>query len=729
MPPSAAVAVDPDIDDGELVTDPDAHKLCYLIKRHAPAAEEISTPSRRTKRARVVASVTTASPKDPNNPFIPLDASLHELPEHVALRYELCKTHLATVQTKADAVLHDADKSVVADVTEYIAKVAEYDADFYTTVPVGLVLAGANISNHARLFQHLAKHVDTTHAGETVTVSVTSRDAGGIRDFLRCVVTHVMKQQRTDDDEDEDELTAPAAVAGPSAAKDGKYEEQAVLKLRTANTLAAEGVVDKRMSYDLDVLVDWYRAQTVVKRIAVIVQDADGFDAVLPEAIRMLHLYRDRLPFVLLLGVATTLPIFNTKLPKWAIRMIDFKCFDVLRTDSSLSALIDGIMLSPETPFLVGPRLFRSLLKRYNAQTRRLETFTQAIQYSIMAHFFANPLSVMLSPPPSIAISDDHITALRAIPSFHDHISRQLDLAKDGSADAAREVRALLTSRTALVSFVETQRRALFETFFENHRAAVWMLEILQNASTTYTLLTPKRGVTQMYADAISGRLLKPGGMVDELLQFTTKMNADTIDALAAAVDARFPDTHPVVQMKRRWNIEATKGKAQHLKLLAVIQNDLRELFTASLGSFEDIPFHELFVFDEVALCEAAFAPLYRPAIERALMTPETYLGTRATCEDRLEKPLISYAYALYRDSGQLVNVADFWTAFHEAVAGRGANVDGAEGDAYSAKNTVAWFYKAVNELQYLGFLRETSTKRKDASSVSILQKLVWDGL
>jgi hypothetical protein len=81
--------------------------------------------------------------------------------------------------------------------------------------------------------------------------------------------------------------------------------------------------------------------------------------------------------------------------------MVDFESFDVLRTDDSLTRLLDEvwnfsarrgycmlmisqILLSSSTQLLLGPGLFRGLLKRYNNHTKNLETFTLAIQASIM---------------------------------------------------------------------------------------------------------------------------------------------------------------------------------------------------------------------------------------------------------------------------------------------------------------------------------------------------------
>jgi hypothetical protein len=55
------------------------------------------------------------------------------------------------------------------------------------------------------------------------------------------------------------------------------------------NTVPQDDQTDKRLSYDLDLLVDWFVKQESVEKIVVIIQDADGSDGnLLPEVIRML---------------------------------------------------------------------------------------------------------------------------------------------------------------------------------------------------------------------------------------------------------------------------------------------------------------------------------------------------------------------------------------------------------------------------------------------------------
>ncbi|KAK9360879.1 origin recognition complex subunit 3 N-terminus-domain-containing protein [Lipomyces starkeyi] len=684
------------IEHNELISDRDVHKTCYVIKPSGNARKK-------AKRS---------------HPFIRLDQSIPETDGHVVDRWTLYTKSIANIQTKLESLLNDADESTLHRVWKYVTSTRDYHHVAYTLLPVGLVLAGANISSHARLFTNMSKYIEQREAQKVATVVVTLRDASSLREALRKIISQLVGQRKGDD---EDEITA------------------------RMNTVPQGDQTDKRLSYDLDLLVDWFVKQESVEKIVVIIQDADGSDVnLLPEVIRMLFVYRNRLPFVLLLGIATTLPIFNTKIPKRTIRMVDFESFDVLRTDDSLTRLLDEILLSSSTQLLLGPRLFRGLLKRYNNHTKNLETFTSAIQYAYMTHFFANPLSIILAPPQSIEKSEDHVIALRTIPSFQSYVA---DWTSKEECDT-EHIRELLTDSTSVLAFVGSCQKEFYE-FVSRQSDALKLLDVLQDASSTYSSTTVKRTRAELYADAITGAL-RGSPIARELVMFITKMSAATVDNLARLIDQKFDKNSVIRKMRDGWNIGTMNGKASHLKLISNISKAMQEFLDANLNSYTDIVFHELFVFDSVSLCENAFAPRYRATIEKALMQPSYYLCHPSEAGE-LEKPFLSVAHALYRESGTLINIYDYWTAFHQVFVAK-CDTETMDNESLPATNededanysrrltpsptslsesqTLALFYKAISELKYLGFLKEMSSKRGgNKNTVAVLQKLVWDGL
>lgn len=220
--------------------------------------------------------------------------------------------------------------------------------------------------------------------------------------------------------------------------------------------------------------------------------------------------------------------------------------------------------------------------------------------------------------------------------------------------------------------------------------------------------------------------------------------------------------------------------------------------------------------------------PYSRSVIENALAKPHTYIGSIEVADDDKDKiakqnPLLSIAYILYRESGSLINIYDYWRAFHQSLTGGGivgkgfdrlketnpirnliqdteiftepadALVNESMKESYNneaesgmdtdededeekenetarldedmtknkmleektsvvetkntnsflddlqiaedEKKTLAWFYKVIAELKFLGFVKATMARKgsnrngKELVSVAVLQKLAWEGL
>ncbi|KAK9460877.1 origin recognition complex subunit 3 N-terminus-domain-containing protein [Lipomyces oligophaga] len=706
----------------ELVSDSNVHKTCYIYR---------SKGRKSTGRAK----------------FELLSSSVLEKKEHASRRWKLYSGHITRIYDLISRILVESDQSTVAQVLDFIFSASEFQPDLFTMIPTGLVLAGANISDHARLFANIGQKIEQDHEGAGVVIQISSRNVTTLRDFLRLIVGHVMKQQRDDDD------------LGDGNIK-GHY-------------LAGSGT-DKRLGYDLDVLVDWYVKQDILKRIIVVIQDVEGFDGrLLAEGIRLLHAYRNRLPFVFLFGIATTLPIFSSKISKYTVRMLQFCTFDVLHANARLAKLIEIVLLSPEMPIVLGPNLFRQLLKRYNNSTKNLDTFVLAFQYAIMTFFYANPLSVMISSPKVKDLTDSHVHLLRNLPSFKAFIDyktfsvlaegdAKVNAAKDGGEDPVY-IESLLQSSSSLIEFANSEYTRLRE-LISMKRDMIKILLALQNASPVYSTTYDSRTFAELYADVLTGRLLNTD-FYDGLVGYVSKMSSDVVTEFVKCLTESFSAGTAISKLIKTWKVEELNGKPHlHAKLLSNISVSLSELFEAALVSYEDIVFHEIFVYDSYEILKLIFAPMYRATVETALSQPDSYLlrpdNDLDTSIEQPVSPLVSIAYRLYRESGTLINIYDFWRAFHEAVNGgfnhigefgledsldrnhvaKNENTSGSNDyvmnaglDRFDESQTAAWFLQAVNELRYLGFVKNSISGRRGPKtvqhSVGVLTKLAWDGL
>jgi origin recognition complex subunit 3 len=83
-----------------------------------------------------------------------------------------------------------------------------------------------------------------------------------------------------------------------------------------------------QMSYDLELLEEFV-ASRAIQKCVVYLTDIEAFDMLLlADLIAVVSAWRDRIPFVLLLSISTTVDLFEARLPKSIIRLLDCKLFD-----------------------------------------------------------------------------------------------------------------------------------------------------------------------------------------------------------------------------------------------------------------------------------------------------------------------------------------------------------------------------------------------------------------
>ncbi|GKT83373.1 origin recognition complex subunit [Colletotrichum tofieldiae] len=123
---------------------------------------------------------------------------------------------------------------------------------------------------------------------------------------------------------------------------------------------------------------------------------------------------------------------------------------------------------------------------------------------------------------------------------------------------------------------------------------------------------------------------------------------------------------------------------------------------------------HETWLYDSKTPYRDVF-----DVFERSLKRPQDYLACACCSTDEgisTTLPVTSLLYHLYLETGNLINVADLWSAFYAMVGG---------GDAESEENAderaaLVLFYRGLAELKALGFVK-MSRKKTDH-----IAKLKW---
>ncbi|CAK7199608.1 Origin recognition complex subunit 3 [Sporothrix eucalyptigena] len=206
---------------------------------------------------------------------------------------------------------------------------------------------------------------------------------------------------------------------------------------------------DKYLAYDLEAVAVAISSptSTTSSRIVVAFEDSEAFDAaLLADLLSFLHSWLDRIPFVLLFGVATSVDLFQARLPKQAAHRLSAAQFDVAPSSAVLDRLVRRAVVAADVPLRIGPSLLRSLAERQDEQVTGVSVFVNSLKYAYMCYFYANPLSVFLqdigssedaAAQDTILQNPDYIAAVRQLPSFRRHVE---GLIAEGHIEAAKQL-------------------------------------------------------------------------------------------------------------------------------------------------------------------------------------------------------------------------------------------------------------------------------------------------
>jgi origin recognition complex subunit 3 len=408
-----------------------------------------------------------------------------------------------------------------------------------------------------------------------------------------------------------------------------------------------------------------------------------------------------------------------------------------------------------ETPLWLGPTLLASALERQSDYIQSVDELVDVVEYAYMSSYYANALSIFLDPDIKLkSIPADHFEALRNLPSFRTWVQSILGIKPD-----AERVRKLLESDEELL--LETkqqiqkgkQKLCDLTTTLDVIRA---IQECLPNTSTS-----PK---STLFIQAMSCKL-RGSAMIKTLLMSVRKAQSNIATPLMDAVVEKASPVFSTDVMAMRCRLDSVfagmTDKAQSLRsaddigsstvrttvvaqkvhlskqksqlsvddsmytdILREFSNHLESYLNTTLIDPQDLPFHEIFLYDLKSPHREVFTPRPRHAIERALTSPHDYLdcdccapengGDGGDEEATLSstQPAAAMLYQLYLESGSLINISDLWQAFQAVMGG-----EKEEGEL------MALFQRGLAELRYLGLVKST---RKRADHVA---KVAWRGL
>lgn len=391
-----------------------------------------------------------------------------------------------------------------------------------------------------------------------------------------------------------------------------------------------------------------------------------------------------------------------------------------------------------------------------------------------MCHFFGNPLSMLvgLEAGKDNLVQPEHIEAMRNTPSFRKHVEAAIE---SGTADNLQHARSLLEDDTYLVSRVKAG--------IEERGA--WMDERLRSLLMLEALGAQHGAFSRAYVDAMSdgvpmsehssmvasvrrmgmGELataiqriltllregephlgLAPYAGQDDELQAKLEEQLTALQQLMAHAEAEGLTVRS--QYSGQSKVMRTTVIAQRVQLShhsATLKDedkkftDIIDAVTGLLSTRNDDTtpgvklLSESWVYESRAPSKDVFVPRPRVVFERSLSRPHDYLACEC-CKgehDGLQAtlPATAILYQMYQETGNLINVADLWSAFYALVSGRNeqageqAGEDAMEEDEEEEKEREAlvMFYRALAELRALGYVKASKKKTDHVAKVKWL--------
>lgn len=613
----------------------------------------------------------TAFIPERNHPFLRLLGGKESL-EATQLRWSLYSQACEYQQSRIQQLLTSENARVLDDIAQFVR--APWHNDVDAKISTAILLPGSNIANHLRLFTQIYKRIEQQQT--SFLLSLASKECPNLKMALKKIVAKITEDQE-------------AAVE----LEDGDIR------------------FDRRLRYDLDILADWCRKQVKSNdqistlediRIVVSIEDADSFDvSILSRLIKMMQSYISKIPFKLILSVATSLEVFQGKLSRSCIRQMQGVSFHAeIKHGVSKALEVTMFTFNPQS-LLLGPKLFSTLVDRQTQSMESIDAFTSSLKYVYMSHYYSNPFVVLVKSrewtgdPEEIGVnqllSPEHFKALRLLNSFRRYVER---MATEGNYGI---VKLLLADDGHLLAAVSNavQEFRLYVILLNTILEVLMLLQVGLHFETILSKL-------ELYPLVIMGALGNDP-MVEELLEKTANADPATVTALVTSIQ-----NLPVDPMAHGFLMSLCSG------LQAGDPGTLRSLLLDPISvAYKDKFLYEIFVPDSASLQDNVFLPTYRAALEMALSYPSHYWGKTA------QEPHISILYQLYRESSVFINIYDYYTAFKEQCR----RPDTVTEDAEWNKMTLAWFLQGIAELKLIGILRDS--KRK----FECVEKIAWKDL
>ncbi|KPM39498.1 hypothetical protein AK830_g7090 [Neonectria ditissima] len=665
------------------------HQVAYIFDPEDKGPRQ----DRPSKRRRVSKQAAAAEESAKNaSAFTPL-LNGAENPGFVQLRETAFHDSWAKIDDRIKAILRSSNQATLDQVSAFVTDSKTTGTD---QVPSAFVITGPNIASQDLLFEQMSETLQRSTPSRFVRLR--SSEASTLKATLKKIIRDVTSKISSNEDDEDDDLQV-------GDGRDGR----------------------RYLDYDLEALHAYIKPQNC-EHVFVAFQDSEGFDSSLfSELIVLFHSWRPRIPFTLLFGIATSVELLQARLLKSACQLVYGAQFDVIQTAAILETVFKTAVAAADVP------------------------------YAYMCHFYANPLSVFVSTTSKAldALQPEHIEAIRNTASFRAHVEQSVE---NGAPEDLLSAKSLLEDDEYLVAAmrqsIENRQedtsdflRALLivratgaqddefsRAYVDGMEEGVIISEQSSVVDSVRRLDLPEvstlvRRVVSILEEGDADLGIGPAiakseyaEMRDALMRLMSEM--EDLSVQVKDQDLTLRSKYSGQSRVMRTTVIAQRVQLSQDSATLTVEDkqftDIVDAVTGLLTSHIHAPspmsalLSESWLYDSRTPSRDVFVPRPRTVLERSLTRPHDYLSC-ACCkagEEGIQAsfPETALLYRLYLETGNLINVADLWSAFVTRIGGEEAD----------ERKTLVMFYRALAELRALGFVK-ASKKKADH-----IAKLKW---
>jgi len=307
-------------------------------------------------------------------------ASYHE--KWAKERVDVHESIRVEVERRVEGIQDQIYKDVYTSILNFV-KTSQELVD--RTIPAAVLLTGVNMPDHAKVFGNLIQRV-----GE-VTPHISLLGAG--QTIKQMVANLVMDIVNAQDD------------------------EMSMVKKSDASF----GLLEK-----------WYSNQyggstDPSPPLVLIIQDFENCSgSAVNDLITMCSRYKSSLPFVVVLGVATTLSALHKTLPQSTTAQLTISTFGSPSASKHLEQVIESVIIDPKVEFKLSDKVLQFLLENFLFHDFAVKHFLDGYRFILGEHFFKNPAAILMMKGGEEMLNSmdlEEFSYICTYPSFRKYIS------------------------------------------------------------------------------------------------------------------------------------------------------------------------------------------------------------------------------------------------------------------------------------------------------------------